>query len=174
MVVVRGRLTPEAGAVLMQALAAAREALYQRTRRADAHETGRNVSAETFSVEEWGTPQTPSMEQQQADALALLAETALRHGVDPGEPGERYQVVVHVDAAVLADTGRKVVPRHCYPRSRSRGRCPTTRSRSSGPSMRHSAGLHLHANTTRPLWAGERVDVGWAVGVLHPRALEPA
>ncbi len=82
MVTVRGRLTPEAGALLMQALAAAREALYQRV----------DVSAET-----------PTMAQQQADALALLAETALHHGLDPGAPGERYQVVVHVDAAVLAD-----------------------------------------------------------------------
>jgi 5-methylcytosine-specific restriction endonuclease McrA len=43
------------------------------------------------------------MEQQQADALALLAETALHHDLDPGAPGERYQVVVHVDAEVLAD-----------------------------------------------------------------------
>jgi hypothetical protein len=43
------------------------------------------------------------MAQQQADALALLAETALHHGLDPGAPGERYQVVVHVDAPVLAD-----------------------------------------------------------------------
>ncbi len=82
MVVIRGRLTPEAGAALMQALAAARETLYQRAR---------EVFAET------------SMEQQQADALALLAETALHHGIDPGTPGERYQVVVHVDAEVLAD-----------------------------------------------------------------------
>jgi 5-methylcytosine-specific restriction endonuclease McrA len=41
--------------------------------------------------------------QQQADALALLTETALHHGLDPGTPGERYQVVVHVDAPVLAD-----------------------------------------------------------------------
>jgi hypothetical protein len=44
------------------------------------------------------------MEQQQADAMALLAETALHQGIDPGAPGERYQVVVHVDAAVLVDT----------------------------------------------------------------------
>src|SRR5438093_8667648 len=43
------------------------------------------------------------MVQQQADALALLAETALHHGIDPGAPGERYQVVVHVYADVLAD-----------------------------------------------------------------------
>jgi 5-methylcytosine-specific restriction endonuclease McrA len=45
----------------------------------------------------------PTIGQQQADALALLAETALHHGVDPGSPGERYQVVVHVDATALAD-----------------------------------------------------------------------
>ena len=43
------------------------------------------------------------MEQQQADALALVAETALHRGMDPGAPGERYQVIVHVDAQVLAD-----------------------------------------------------------------------
>jgi hypothetical protein len=43
------------------------------------------------------------MEQQQADALALLAETALHQELDPGPAGERYQVVVHVDANVLAD-----------------------------------------------------------------------
>jgi hypothetical protein len=47
--------------------------------------------------------ETRSFEQQQADALVLVAETALHHGIDPGTPGERYQVVVHVDAEVLAD-----------------------------------------------------------------------
>jgi len=81
MVVIRGRLAPEVGAVLVQALAVAREVVYPK-----------NVSAET-----------PTMAQQQADALALVAETALHHGIDPGTPGERYQVVVHVDAPVLAD-----------------------------------------------------------------------
>ncbi len=92
MVRIRGRLTPEVGALLVKALAAAREKLYQDAR-ANNGDTGRgDVSAET-----------PTMEQQQADALALLAESALHHGIDPGAPGERYQVVVHVDAAVLAD-----------------------------------------------------------------------
>jgi hypothetical protein len=43
------------------------------------------------------------MAQRQADALALLAETALHQGLDPGAPGERYQVVVHVDAQALAE-----------------------------------------------------------------------
>src|SRR6185503_20745066 len=73
----------EVGALLIKALDAARDALYQRTRASDAADV--------------------SAEQQQADALALLAETALHHGIDPGTPGERYQVVVHVDAPVLAD-----------------------------------------------------------------------
>jgi hypothetical protein len=61
-------------------------------------EAGREAVAQPLRVED-----TPTMAQQQADALALIAETALHHGVDPGAPGERYQVVVHVDAAVLAD-----------------------------------------------------------------------
>jgi len=34
-----------------------------------------------------------------------------------------------------------------------------------------SQGLHLHARTSRPGWLGERLDVGWAIGVLHPRAV---
>src|SRR5207253_1316683 len=84
-VILRGRLTPDVGALLMQALAAARETLYQQDR----------------AKEPEGDP--PTMVQQQADALALLAETALHHGIDPGAPGERYQVVIHVDAEILAD-----------------------------------------------------------------------
>src|SRR5436309_9530825 len=92
-VVVKGRLEPEVGALLQQALAAARESLYQRSRQRATFNAGAGgVSAET-----------PSVSQQQADALALLAETALHHGLDPGAPGKRYQVVVHVDAPVLAD-----------------------------------------------------------------------
>jgi 5-methylcytosine-specific restriction endonuclease McrA len=83
MVVIRGRLEPEVGAVVMQAIAAARETLYTRT----------NVVAE----------ETPTLGQQHADALGLLAEVALHHGMDPGASAERYQVVVHVDAAVLID-----------------------------------------------------------------------
>ena len=85
MVLVRGRLEPEVGALLIRALDAAREALYQRARRAA--EAG----------------EAPSVPQCQADALALVAEAALAHALDPGAPGERYQVVVHVDGAVLAD-----------------------------------------------------------------------
>jgi hypothetical protein len=94
MVVLRGRLEPEVGALLVQALAAARETLYQRAR-VPAGDTAGSVGV---------SAETPTIAQQQADALALLAEMALHHGLDPGTPGERYQVVVHVDAPVLADS----------------------------------------------------------------------
>jgi hypothetical protein len=280
MVVIRGRLTPEAGAVLMQALVAARETLYQRSHGTDAAGSPGDVPAETSS-----------MEQQQADALALLAETALHHGLDPGAPGERYQVVVHVDAPVLADpeadgqsvleggthvsaeTSRRlacdagrVVMRHdpdgrivevgartrTIPPAlrralhhRDRG-CrfpgcgvsfgqghhirhwaqggPTTLSNLAMLCRRHhravheegfqverqpdgglrfrrpdgrplpdvpappaiaddpvqalrarneAAGLQIDGRTTCPGWLGERLDVGWAINVLHPRALQP-
>ena len=36
-----------------------------------------------------------------------------------------------------------------------------------------AAGLDLHAQTLRQGWLGERVDVGYAIDVLHPRALQP-
>jgi hypothetical protein len=76
------------GAVLVRALEAAREALRAQTRAAAV-----------------GGPalDPPTAGQQQADALALVAETALAHGLDPGPGSDRYQVVVHVDAAALAD-----------------------------------------------------------------------
>src|SRR6059036_1608834 len=91
-VVLRGRLAPEVGALLLRALAAARETLYQR---------GRGEQTATRPADASADP--PTRAQQQADALALLAETALHQELDPGAPGERYQAVVHVDAAALAD-----------------------------------------------------------------------
>jgi hypothetical protein len=37
---------------------------------------------------------------------------------------------------------------------------------------RHVAqGLNIHPRTSCPGWLGERLDVGWAIDVLHPRAL---
>jgi Domain of unknown function (DUF222) len=69
MIVVRGRLEPEVGAVLMRALEAAREALYARAR---------------ATATERAEADPPTYGQHQADALALVAETALQHELDPG------------------------------------------------------------------------------------------
>jgi 5-methylcytosine-specific restriction endonuclease McrA len=275
MVVIRGRLEPEIGALVMQALAAARETLYQK----------RGAAATDRASE------PPTMAQQQADALALIAEAALHHELDPGAPGERYQVVLHVDAPVLANpdqSGQSVLEdgTHVSAETSQRLTCDISRTlmrhdregrvvevgartRTIPPSMRralqhrdqgcrfpgcgvrigqghhirhwaqggpttlsnlailcrrhHRAvheegyqlareadgtlqfrrpdgrplpevppptevpgdavktlrachdgqGLRLDARTTRPGWLGERLDLGWAIDVLHPRARRP-
>lgn len=88
MFVIRGRLTPEVGAVVRQALTAATDRLYAE---------GRSDPAGQY---------VPTTTQQQADALGIIAGAALHHDLDPGAAGARYQVVLHVDAPVLADPDR--------------------------------------------------------------------
>ena len=74
MFVIRGRLAPEAGELLMKALDAAGETLY------DKNDDDR-----------------PPVGRQRANALGLVAASALKGGLDPGSTGDRYQVVVHVN-----------------------------------------------------------------------------
>lgn len=93
MYVVRGRLTPEVGALLKRAVEAASDVLYR--------ERGDGGAAEDTDRE---------AAQRRADAVALLAERALAAGVGTvdsraplsGTRAERYQVVLHVDAETLA------------------------------------------------------------------------
>jgi hypothetical protein len=140
-VVLRGRLTPEVGTLVLKALAAARETLYPKGRRPVT--PGGDGSAENTLIVPVAGDDSPTFPQQQADALALLAESALHHDLDPGAPGERFQVVVHVDAPVLADPaepGQSVLedgPRVSAETSR-RLACDASRV-----VMQHDAGGHL-------------------------------
>ena len=79
MVVLRGRLPAEVGAVLLRAVEAALEQV--------------PASAE-------GGEATTA--QRRADALGLVAESALTGGLDPGNSADRFQVTVHVQADTLA------------------------------------------------------------------------
>ena len=79
MLLLRARLTPEVGAVLLRAVEAALE----------------QVPAPAEGAE-------PTIAQRRADALGLVAESALAGGLDPGNPGDRFQVTVHVPADTLA------------------------------------------------------------------------
>jgi len=100
MYVVKGRLTPEVGALLMRAVEAADDALYR--------EKGyRDVSAETSRRES---------AQRRADALGLMAERALAAGFGSSEDSEaraplsgtraeHYQVMLHVDVDTLKEEG---------------------------------------------------------------------
>ena len=111
MYVVKGRLTPEVGALLMRAVEAADDALYR-------ERDYRNVSAATSRR---------AAARRRADALGLMAERALAAGfgatLETGEEGsatgtgsearaplsgtraERYQVMLHVDPDTLRIEG---------------------------------------------------------------------
>ena len=82
MLVLRARLTPEVGAVLLRAVEAALEQVPAPAAGADGEEA--------------------TLAQRRADALGLVAESALAGGLDPGNLGERFQVTVHVPADTLA------------------------------------------------------------------------
>jgi hypothetical protein len=103
--VIYARLPAERGALVLQALEAAADTL----RRAARGET--ESSAEDSPHRDGAPAPSPyrpdqSWAARRADALALMAETLLAHGATEASPGDRHQVVVHVDAAVLADPSR--------------------------------------------------------------------
>ena len=93
MVVVRGRLTPEVGAVVRRALDAALDA--------ERREAGSDGAAGD-AANDVADGMAPTLAQRRADALGAVAECALAGGLDKGTAGDRYQVVVHVDADTLA------------------------------------------------------------------------
>ena len=97
MVVVQGRLTPEVGAVLRRALEAACD-MAQAQRDAAAEADLNSEAADVAAAEE---KLAPSFAQRQADAIGVVAESALAGGLDRGTAGDRYQVVLHVDAGAL-------------------------------------------------------------------------
>ena len=104
MVVVRGRLAPEVGAAVRRALEAACDQARGESAPAsngsvDAGETG-DGNADPGEAAETSIP---SLAQRQADALGVIAECALAGGLDRGTAGDRYQVVVHVDADALTE-----------------------------------------------------------------------
>lgn len=84
MVVVRGRLTPEAGAVVQRALEAAADRLFR--------DSG-------LAAPGLGPTEDVTSSHRRADALVLLAEAALTSNLDAGSAGDRYQVVLYVDAS---------------------------------------------------------------------------
>jgi uncharacterized protein DUF222 len=96
MLVVRGRLSPEQGALLVKALEVSTDELT-----ADAPGSSEPSGAtETASASE---PQLTG-DQLKADALARVAERALACDASQASTSDRFQVVVHIDAEVLADS----------------------------------------------------------------------
>jgi hypothetical protein len=82
LIVIRGRLTPDVGAVVQRALEAAADRLFKEAK----------GEPEPTSLADEVTPA-----QRRADALGLLAEAALAGDLDRGSAGDRYQVTLHVE-----------------------------------------------------------------------------
>ena len=95
MLVVQGRLAPEQGALLMKALQVSTDEL-----RADEDGSAEPSCGKPRLSNE--PVETPSGDQQRADALVRVAERALDADAVGASTTDRYQVVLHVDAEVLA------------------------------------------------------------------------
>jgi hypothetical protein len=98
---IRGRLPAEDGALLLRSLEAARDQLHD----AEAN-AGPDVSAETSNRDdpEEGSDERDDAEpgRSNADALVAVADASLAAPRAVRSGGERYQVVIHADATVLA------------------------------------------------------------------------
>ncbi len=123
--VIETRLPPETGAIVLEALAAAAEAMYVRRREFDAARQAAHENSAESSLREGlylppgpaegvaEDPDTPwwardtnekqSYSARRADALVLMAESLLANGAASRPAGERNTIVVHIDAEVLAD-----------------------------------------------------------------------
>ncbi len=122
---IEARLPPETGAIVLQALAAAGEAMYARRRDWEAASQATQENSAESSLREGlylppgpaegitEDPDTPwwtrGVHEKQgysalrADALVLMAESLLANGAGSRSAGERNSIVVHVDAEVLAN-----------------------------------------------------------------------
>ena len=99
--VLNARLPPEIGALVARALQAAEDVLREQRLRDERDELRRHVNVSQFAWSRTSTAHTAN----RADALRLVAEAFLALRSDETEAtssADRFQVVVHVDQAVLA------------------------------------------------------------------------
>ena len=110
--VLHARLPPEIGAIVLKALQTAGDVLREESRAET--DIRLNVSAGTWDMKQ----QEYSHGAKRADALGLMAETFLAstsEEVEGTASGDRFQVVVHIDQAVLTSeiTAHDDEPHRC-------------------------------------------------------------
>ena len=132
----------------------------------------------------------PSYAQRQADAIGVVAESALAGGLDRGTAGDRYQVVLHVDAGALEaqpDVPAGTLAGGGQQLRRSAGPCPGPNAAdASEPAtcsqtvLDEDGGIHVSAETARRLACdaakvemqhgpeGEILDVGRRTRTISP------
>ena len=97
--VLKARLPAEAGMLLLKALEAAMPDL---SLPPEDCEPRIDVPAGTSTLQRSRAPAIPPTARR-ADALAVVAESFLKHGAEALNGGERHQIVVHVDAETLRE-----------------------------------------------------------------------
>jgi hypothetical protein len=100
--IVKARLPAEAGALLIKGLEAGVDAI-------SAPDVSAEMPARVGGDSEGdragaACDEPPSRAARRADALAVLAESFLKHGAETLSGGERHQIVVHIDAETLRDS----------------------------------------------------------------------
>ena len=113
MVVVRGRLTPEVGSVFRRALEAAVAVDLGATAEGGAMANGRRRGGDRRCRDgaggrggRGGRCGAEPRDSGRRTRSGRLAECALAGGLDQGTAGDRYQVVLHVDAETLTEDAR--------------------------------------------------------------------
>lgn len=102
--VINGRLSAETAAILLAALDAARDRLPGDTLVSEDSGVSENPPISEHEADKSG-PAGPFLDVAvtNADALVMMAETLLATGPSARTGGDRYQIVVNVDADVLSD-----------------------------------------------------------------------
>src|SRR5438093_3782301 len=218
MVIIRARLEPEAGAVVVQALAAAREALPQRARGKDA--VGGSAGPR-FTDGPAGTSQRLACDATRVvmrhDADGQITEVGARtrtippalrralqhrdHGCRFPGCGRSFGQGHHIrhwahggpttlsNLTMLCRRHHRAVHEEGFRVERQRDgelcfRPSDGQLLSESPplppvpadpvgmlrALNEADGIHIDAETSKPGWLGERLDVGYAIDVLHPLA----
>jgi hypothetical protein len=105
--VLKARLPAEAGMLVLRALEAAMPALPLPPEDCEVRfdvpaGTSVQVPAATSTLQRGHAPAIPPTARR-ADALALVAESFLKHGAEALSGGERHQIVLHVDVETLRE-----------------------------------------------------------------------
>ena len=87
----------------------------------------------------WEGFREPTIAQRRADALGLVAESALAGGLDPGNPGDRFQVTVHVPADTLASREPASTTPHLSAETRAAGAAASQPGAAAAPTSREMA-----------------------------------
>jgi hypothetical protein len=101
--ILKARLPAEIGALLIKALDAALND--PAVSEAPVRDASAGMRAKTMAcgIEVKAADERPSWGARRADALGRIAESFLQHGAEALNPGDRQQIVVHVDAETLRE-----------------------------------------------------------------------